>query len=172
MKGLLIYRIASFIIVIVAAFLGFASLFALLMALGNPALLLSVFVIVAVVIYSFTSFIFLIKGIDGRNQLQPKLKDWIKVNAYVAIVFVFMNIFQSITIISNPVILNEALKQISAVQKTAAPVSMDVMIKIVKAVIWFLLVYAIILGMHISATFRLLKQYAHLFETQNRNDQF
>lgn len=75
------------------------SLFALLIALSNPALLLSLFVIVAVVIYSFSSFIFLVKGIDQQRVLKSGLQDLIKVNAYVAIIFVGMNIFQSVSII-------------------------------------------------------------------------
>ena len=42
-------------------------------------------------------------------------------------------------------------------------------LKVMKAVIWFLLFYAIILLIHIQITFRLLKQYAHLFGETNKN---
>ena len=64
-----IYRIFSYFLLVIAAILGIAALFALLFALSNPALLLSVFVIVAVVIYSIASFLFLLNGIDGKRQL-------------------------------------------------------------------------------------------------------
>lgn len=171
MSNLLFYKIASYILLIVAALLGLAALFALLMALSNPALLLSVFVVIAVVIYSVASFLFLLNGIDGKRQLQPKLRDWIKVNAYVAIVFVVMNIFQSITVISNPAVLNEAMKQVAEIQGAASPVSATLMIKIAKAITWALLFYSVILGIHISTTFRLLKQYAGLFGSNTDNTQ-
>lgn len=75
----ILYRILSYFLLIIAAILGIAALFALLIALSNPALLLSVFVIVAVVIYSVASFLFLLNGIDGKRQLQTKLRDWIKI---------------------------------------------------------------------------------------------
>lgn len=157
------YRISSYILLVIAVIIGIAALFTLLIALSNPALLLSVFVVIAVVIYSIASFLFLINGIDGKRQLQPKLKDWIKVNGYVAIVFVVMNIFQSVTIISNPAVLNDAMKQVAEMQNNTAPVSTTLMIKVAKAIVWALLFYCVILGMHISTTFRLLKQYAGLF---------
>ena len=166
---MLLYRILSYVLLVVAAIFGIAALFALLIALSNPALLLSVFVIVAVVIYSIASFLFLINGINGNRHLQPKLRDWIKVNAYVALVFVMMNIFQSVAVLQNPAILSEAVKQVSDMQQSKSPLSADFMLRIMKAVVWVLLFYAIILGIHISFTFRYLKQYAHLFGPRNTN---
>lgn len=166
---MLLYRILSYVLLVVAAIFGIAALFALLIALSNPALLLSVFVIVAVVIYSIASFLFLINGINGNRQLQPKLRDWIKVNAYVALVFVLMNIFQSVAVLQNPAVLYEAVKQVSDMQQSKSPLSADFMLRIMKAVVWVLLFYAIILGIHISFTFRYLKQYAHRFGPRNTN---
>ena len=168
---MLLYRIFSYFLLVIAAIFGIAALFALLIALSNPALLLSVFVIVAVVIYTIASFLFLLKGIDGKQQLQPRLRDWIKVNAYVAGVFVVMNIFQSVAVLQNPAILSEAVKQVVDMQQSKSPVSADWMLRIMKAVVWFMLFYAIILGIHISFTFRYLKQYAHLFGPTNTNQQ-
>ena len=163
MMNLTIYRIFSYFLLVMAAILGIASLFALLIALTNPAFLLSVFVIVAVVIYSVTSFLFLHNGLDGKRQQQPKLRDWIKVNAYVAIVFVVLNIVQSISVIQNPAALNEAVNQVSTMQETKSPLPTALMLKAMKGVVWFLLFYALILGTHILFTFRFLKEQAHLF---------
>lgn len=170
MKSLLLYRIFSYFLLGIGALLGIASLFALLVALSNPALLLSVFVIIAVVIYSITSFLFLLNGIDGKQQLKPKMKDLINVNAYVALVFVMMNIFQSVSVIYNPGILNDAIKQMTEMQGAKTPLPADLLLKVLKAIIWFLLFYALVLGTHISMTFRLLKQYAHLFGEKDIDD--
>ena len=170
MKSLLLYRISSYFLLIIAAIFGIAALFVLLIALSNPPLLLSVFIIVAVVIYSIASFLFMLKGIDGKRQLQPKLRDWIKVNAYVGLVFVIMNIIQSIAVLQNPAILTDAVKQVVDMQQSNSPVSAALMLSIMKAVVWFLLGYAIILGVHISFTLRYLKQYAHLFGEKKNND--
>lgn len=170
MNKLVVYRIFSYFLIAIAALLGIASLFALLIALSNPALLISVFVIIAVVLYSFSSFFFLLNGIDGKQQLKPKTKDLINVNAYVALVFVMMNIFQSVSVISNPGILNDAMKQVAEFQNAKSPLPTALILKVMKGVIWFLLFYALILGAHISMTFRLMKQYAHLFRDNNIDD--
>jgi hypothetical protein len=98
------------------------------------------------------------------------MKDLIKVNAYVAFVFVMMNIFQSVSVIGNPGILNDAMKQVTDLQNAQSPLPAGLIMKIMKGVIWFLLFYALTLGAHVSMTFRLLKQYAHLFGDKNVDD--
>jgi hypothetical protein len=161
---LTLYRILSYILIIIAAILGIAALFALLIALANPILLLSVFMLAAVVMYSFSSFIFFTNGIDGKQNQKTKRRDFIKANAYVAIVFAFLNIFQSVSLIANPALLNEAINQFSATQASASPLPLGLMVTVIKAATWFLLFYGIALIIHIQITFKLLKQYHHLFE--------
>ncbi len=171
-KKFTFYRISSYFLIIIAALFGFMSLFALLIALSNPALLLNVFVIVAVVIYSFSSFVFLVKGIDQQQRMKSGMQDLIKVNAYVAVLFVGMNIFQSVSILQNPAALSSAMNQFPAMQNTKSPLSPAFMLKMVKAIVWFMLFYSLVLGVHVSVTFRLLKQYAALFnKEQGGNDQ-
>lgn len=164
MKLLSIYRIISYLLVIIAGILGFAVLFALLLALANPALLLSVFIAVAVVLYTFSSFVFLIKGVDGKQKLRSRMKDFIKVNAYVSIVFAVMNIIQAVSVILTPTILNDAMSQIASMQQSPTPLPAGTVLKVVKGMIWFLLVYGILLSVHIQITFRLMKQHASVFE--------
>lgn len=171
MKSLLLYRIVSYVLLVVAVILGIAALFTLLIALANPALLISVFVVVAVVLYSVSSFLFLHNGIDGKQTLKVKLRDFIRVNGYVAIVFVTMNIFQSITVIIEPSVLNHAVNDFAAAQQSKTPVPKGLFLTFMKAAIWFLLIYAVALGYHILATFRYLKQYAALFDEQPKNNQ-
>lgn len=170
MKSLTIYRIFSYVLITIAILLGLASLFALLIALSNPVLLISVFIIITVVIYSFSSFLFLNNGIDGKRKLKPGMKDLIKVNAYVALVFVIMNIIQFFTVMSNSAVLNDAMNQVKTFQNNQSPLSNDLMIKMMKGIMWFLFLYAVVLGVHISMTFRLLKQYDHLFTDKNLDD--
>lgn len=163
MSKLAFYRIVSYFLLIVAVILGIAALFTLLIALANPALLISVFVVVAVVLYSISSFLFLHNGIDGKQKLKTKLRDFIKVNAYVSIVFAAMNIIQSLVVIIDPSTLTIAVNEFAAAQQSATPLPTGLFLKIMKVAMWFLLIYAVALGYHISSTFRYLKQYAHLF---------
>lgn len=170
MTQLNIYRILSYILITIAIILGIAVLLALLLALANPALLLSVFVAAAVVLYSFSSFLFLINGIDGKRKQKPKLKDFIKVNAYVAVVFAVMNVFQAVSVIANPSVLNEVLNQAMAMQKTTTPLPMGFMLKILKGMVWFLLFYGIVLIVHIQLSFSMIRKFGNLFDDKQDED--
>lgn len=163
-----LYRIFSYFLLIIAAFLGIGLLAVLFIALANPAMLLNVFVGAAVVLYSISSFLFLINGIDGKKQLKPGLKDFIRVNAFVALFFCVMNIFQSITVIMNPTVLGEAINQLPQLT-TGQQLPKDTILKVLKATMWFLLAYSIILFAHIQISFSLLKKHAHLFGTKTED---
>jgi membrane protease YdiL (CAAX protease family) len=173
MKSILnIYRIISYILLIIACILGIGVLATFFVALANPALLLNVFVAAAVVMYSISSFLFLVQGIDGNKQLRQGMKDFIRVNAFVATFFSIMSIFQSVTVIMNPSVLTEAINQFPQVG-TGKELPKEMMLKVLKATMWFLLFYSLLLMVHIQISFRLLKQYAHLFgshTTENNNN--
>lgn len=170
MKSLVLYRIFSYFIIAIAALLGIVSFFLLLVGLSNPEILIYVFVMVAVVIYSLASFFFLLNGIDGKQQLKPKTKDLININAYLAFVFVMMLVFFSISRLSNPSLINEAAKDMVSRQPSKSPLTVGLALKFIQALLLFLLFYALVLGTHISMTFRLMKQYAHLFGEKKSDD--
>lgn len=166
---LTLYRIFSYFLLIIAAFLGIGVLAGFFIALANPALLLNIFIAAAVVMYSISSFLFLINGIDGKKQLKAGMKDFIRVNAFVAVFFCVMNIFQSITVITNPSVLTEALNQLPQMS-TGQQLPKEMILKILKGTMWFLLIYSMILFAHIQISFRLLKEFAHLFGNSNTTE--
>ena len=170
MKSLVLYRIFSYFLIAIAALLGIVSFFLLLVGLGNPEILIEVFIMVAAVIYSFASFFFLLNGIDGKQKLKPKTKDLININAYLAFVFVMMLAFFSISELSNPTAIKDIAKEMASKQPPKSPLTMGLALKFMQAFLLFFLLYAVILGTHISMTFRLMKQYAHLFGEKKQDD--
>jgi hypothetical protein len=170
MNSFIFYRISSYFLLIIAIILGLVALLGLLIALSNPSLLLRVFVIVAVVIYSIASFQFLLNGIDGKRQLQPKFRDLIKVNAYVTIVFVMVLIIDSFITLNTPSAFTDVVNQMPVSKQSKTQFSAAFMIRMMKAIIWFIIFYAIVLGFHIMQTFQYLKQYAHLFAEKKNNN--
>ena len=137
------------------------------MALGNPPLFLGVFMLAAFSIYFFCTFRFLHRGILQQKHLNPKLRDWIKVNAYVTMPFAVLNFMQSFTIISKPSLLGDVVKQMVEMQQR-----MDVPAqpagaydKMLLALLYIMLVFAVILLVHLMCSFSFLKKYQHLFGT-------
>jgi hypothetical protein len=159
------YRILSFILLPIAAFIGIGVLLSLMVALANPAMLLNVFIGACVVLYQFLSYRFLVKGIDNQQVLKASFKDWIKVNAFVTIVFSVMSIIQFITVLRDPAFMQKMTESFSAMQVQAsnAP-SKEVLMKMIKGVAYFMLGYTVALLAHIFITFKLLRQYQPLFK--------
>jgi|GEM_PF-217292 len=157
------YRILSFILLPIAALMGIVTLIALLAALVNPPLLLGVFLLSSVVIYVISSFIFLQKGIDNKQMCRHSLRDWIRVNAFVTIVFCALAFLNTATLLTNPKLFMEAVTQGLARQNQAL-LPEATLIKVMKGVLYFLLAFAGILLVHIVLTFRILKTYRHMFK--------
>lgn len=165
MKQLTIFRILSFILVPIAALFGIMTLMTLLTALANPALLLIVFILAAFVIYTFTSLTFLVRGIDTGRPLKPGLRDWIRVNAYVAGFMGFMCLMNVISLaFMHESDLREYVGKAIAAQPNVPPMlNVELFVTVLKIAAWFMGFVSVILLIHIRINFRLMKLYQHLF---------
>ena len=164
-SSLTIYRILSYLLLFVALISSFNLLASLIIALANPSILLQVFLSATIVLYSFSSFAFLKRGIDGGNKLKNGLKDFIKVNGYVAAVLSLLMIIAGAAAILSPELLKKASEMMPAMPGNNE-ISKSDFSSLLKRLVWFMLIYGIILLIHIQITFRLLKQYAHLFDAK------
>lgn len=132
-------------------------------ALSSPAALLPVFTMVATVIYVFTSFSFLQKAIVQQQAVKARLRDWIRVNAFVALFVAISSLMQGVTLLANPAIMKEALEQANSMMKQMnQPVTYDLM-AMMRGVLYFIIGFAAVLLTHIFISFQLLKKYKEYF---------
>lgn len=165
MKALLIvYRLLTFILLPIAAILGFLDIPLLFLALANPAALLPVFAITCIIIYVFTSLSFLTKGILGGKECKASLRDWIRVNAFVSIAFCGLGVIEYLTLIKNKSIAGEVVKQ--AMQQQTIPPGMTApqLEQLLLKFLFIFFIFSVILIVHILMSFRLLKQFNYLFK--------
>jgi hypothetical protein len=161
-----LYKVLSFIIMLIALLLSFIVIAGLLVALANPVLLLNVFILGAVVIYSFTSFSFLQKGLIRKQKVKSRLKDWIKVNAYVSLFLCSLFFLNGTSVLmSSDMVLMKITEEFMS-QQAGLPEGLNIalMLKVIKAASMFLLITGLIGLMHIRTTLRLVKEYNYLFE--------
>ena len=161
-----IYKILSFILLPIGSLLGLICLMGLLIAIGNPSILLPLSLLICTVIYIISSFIFLQKGLIKGTKCKHPLKDWIKVNAYVSLFFASMSVVQFITLALHPALLQQFIDQSIAMQKNIPPDAAAMMPRILKTVMYFFLTFGIILMAHIALSLNFLKQSASLFEEE------
>jgi hypothetical protein len=165
-QNLKLYTVLTYILIPIALFFGFLDVLILFSSLSNPSALIMVFIIACLVIYTFSSYKFLKLGIEREIVQTLKLKDWIKVNAYVSFFLCSLFFVNSISVLvsTNTVLLkfiDEFLQQQPNMPKE---ITNALVLSILKGVSVFLLITGIIGIVHIRTTLRLVKQQAHLFE--------
>lgn len=161
-----LYTVLSYILIPIALFFAFLDIALLLSSLANASVLIMVFIIACLVIYTFASFKFLKAGIEKEIAQTAKLKDWIKVNAYVSFFLCSLFFINAISVlISSDIVLLKFIDEFLESQPSIPKeLTSALMLSLLKGVSVFLLITGIVGLMHIRTSLRLLKQYAYLFE--------
>ncbi len=166
MKQLTIFRVLTYILLPIAGVFGLMDIFMLLIALSNIPFLFTVFMIAAFVIYVFASLKFLTKGIDTGRPCKASLRDWIRVNAFVT---VFMSVTTlisvgSILMLSDTALHEMALEMKNSIKDAPPLLNPAIFVKAIKTAAWFMGALSLLLLVHITMNFRLMKQHRHLFQ--------
>lgn len=117
----------------------------------NPKLLFSLFIWLSVLLYTNLSAVFARHVMAKGNSLRYKLKEWIKVNAFVTIIYAII----VIGVICFGLIEKSYIEQIS--KATSVPVFM------LHNVIFIFIGCMLLLIIHVLLTFRYLKQFDDRF---------
>ncbi|MET0298710.1 MAG: hypothetical protein ABW036_03080 [Flavitalea sp.] len=164
MKNLVIYRILAYLLLFVAAFLSAGIFLSIPAALMAPATLLPLFLMSCIVIYTYCSWRFLVRGIDKNMVLKPSLRDLIRINGYITLVLAGLMLFQMIVMLTQPGLINEILDQLRAAQPEGAEITDEMLIKWTHFILRFLTAYSALLVVHTLLTLRMIKQYAYVFD--------
>jgi hypothetical protein len=131
------------------------TVFLLLFALSNPALLLQCFLMAAVVLYGWFANRFYLQIILRKLPMTKKQKDWLQVNAIVAFAFSVISIAGIAVVLFHPEIMQEELKQFE-VQSNYTPGQFANFAYV------FLAIY-LTLFTHIIWTYLLMRKYKDYF---------
>jgi len=161
-----LYLVLSYILIPIALFFGFMVSIAFIIAFANPSVLLPAFAMACIVIYSFSSFKFLKLGIEREQILTNKLKDWIKVNAYVSLLMFCLIFLNAVGIfLSNDASLIHYSDNLIAQQSGLPPgFNSQLYVKILRIASYFLFVIGAVGILHIRMTLKLVRDNDHLFE--------
>jgi len=163
---LTIYRIFSFLLLPVAIIYTVVFLMFIRAAFDNPTMLIPLFLVACVAIYSFASLNFLIRGVDGKKVLGRSSKDWLRVNAIVSAIFAILMISQCIVFIMHPEMLQDLAtqaKQNAGAELKANNATIENYLRVTS---YFFLVYAIVLLTHVILSFYYTKMYNYLFQNE------
>jgi hypothetical protein len=167
---LIFYRVLSYLLLPFALFLSFMAAILLLTAFGNISALLPLFIVTATVIYIFSSLTFIHRAILPSQPVKASLKDWIRVNAFVALSFGVLFIIQGIYLRGNEVFMEEVQRQMEAMTKQVGPEAMAKinLNQLMATVLNIMLVLGSVLIGHVLLGLVFLKKYGYLF-TEKRS---
>lgn len=165
---IIVYRILSFLLLPIAVLFSISCLLLITTAFANPTMLLPLFIIVCVVIYSFASLNFLLKGIDRQKFLGKSAKDWLRVNAIVSAIFAVLMISQCTIVIMHPEMLHSIIAQAKLNAGSQLKLNSDEIVQYMRNCCYIFLVYAIILFVHVLFSFQLMRSYSFLFQHQDQ----
>ena len=149
-----VYRLLSFIINSIAFLLAVSVIFSIPLLFSSSATMLSAFIMLAVILYSWFSFQFRRQVLQKREVVRHTLKDWVRVNGIVTLIFCFMTIISVTSLLQNPQSFTSALKGIG----------LEVPLKSITGLFYGMLVYAVLLFVHILWTFSLMKKNQEFFQ--------
>jgi hypothetical protein len=150
----IIYRILSLIINAVALMLALSLLASIPMLISSAQTMLSAFMMLAVILYSWFSFRFRREVLQQQKTVKHSLRDWVRVNGIVTLVFSIISIIGIIPLLINPQPFVDAVRNFGVVMPLKTAVGF----------FYFMLVYAIILLVHILWTFALIKKNRAFFQ--------
>jgi len=153
---MIIYRILNFIVTLFCSLLAMITLFGIIMALANPSVLFQCFLMVSVVLYGWFANRFFAYVIIGKRKMSKKQKDWLQVNAIVALIFSMLGMISCIAIVTNPAQLDELIKQL--------PSEAGITSKTFLNISYGLFVICSILFAHIIWTYLLVRRNKEYFE--------
>lgn len=150
----IIYRILSLIINTVAMMLTLSLVGSIPMLISSPQTLLSAFMMIAVILYSWFSFKFRREVLQKQATVSHSLRDWVRVNGMVTMIFCMISIISIIPLLANPQPFVEAIKNFGITMP----------LKTITTFCYVMLVYAIVLLAHILWTFALIRKHKAFFQ--------
>jgi len=159
---LIIYGVLSFFINIIAFFIAISLVVIIPVFVGTPVLWLPMFLIIAVVLYTWFSNKFRKKVLMRKEAVNHSLHDLIRVNGFIAVLFSFLNISSIINIIRNPSTYFAATKEFA--KQFGQGGQQNFTIQNIQVLTSVMLLYLIALFVHVFWTFALLKRNKEFFQ--------
>jgi hypothetical protein len=162
MKGLVLYRILSFIVTIFCSFLTALLFLSLMAMLANPSIGIIVFILLSVVLYAWYARRFFFIAYVQKGSFTNRQKDWLQVNAIVALLFSLYCLVTAVAYLLRPAELTKAVNQLPDEFLEESKVSVAYLVQMMASIFKVLIFACSALLVHIIWTYRLLRQHMQL----------
>lgn len=150
----IIYRLLSVVVNMVAVFLAASLAMSLPMVFTSPPMLLPAFMMAAIVLYAWFSYKFHRDVLQKKVPVKKSLRDWIRVNGIVTMIYGFIIIASMAMVFKNPQIFVEQIKQYG-VEFPVENLNNIILIFLLLGIVWVV---------HVLWTFALVKKNKAFFQ--------
>lgn len=165
MNQIKVFRILTYVLAVPTAFLAFFTFFGLFVAIANPQMLIPIFILACVVVYIITSIVFLEKTVIKKKPTKKHIKDLLKINGIIAVLFSVMCLIDFVSMLMQPANVATGISKAFAENPNLMPpqITKEIMVKMIWVMFSFISVYSILLLIHYVIGLKLRKQYDSLF---------
>lgn len=156
--GYWFYRILGFIDNLIAFFFLFATLINFAAMGVNPTLLLPLFIAISLLIYTNLAGIFARQVLVQGKTMKASLKDWIKVNGIVTLIYSIVLLMAMGTVLASQSLIGQLSKTI------------DYPVNMIRGVAVFMVVCSVLLLVHVLQTLKYLKRFGASFQDPEQSD--
>jgi hypothetical protein len=128
--------------------------FSIPVLVSSPITLLSAFLMIAVILYAWYSFRFYREVVLQQKAVKHSLKDMVRVNGIVTLVFSVIIMLNVLILLKNPVLFTDSIKNYGV----------DMPLKNITGFFYAMFFYAASLLTHVVWTFSLLKKNKQYFQ--------
>lgn len=164
-KKYLFYRILGYINNFVAIFFLFLTLMSFAITGFQSSVLLYLFIFLAILIYTNLTAVFGRHVMVRGNNLRSKLKDWIKVNAIVALLFAGFMLASILFVFIDQSFVQKVTDMYANMEGVTSEMA-EQMVPMLKGVLVFFGLCMLILIIHVILTFRYLKMFGNHFSNE------
>ncbi|GAA4304105.1 hypothetical protein [Compostibacter hankyongensis] len=118
----------------------------------QPSLLLPLFIAFSILLYTNLSVVFARQVLQARKYLRTRLKDWIRVNAYVTLIYSVFQFLLLLVVLTGSNVLETMGERLGMSVGT------------VRGVALFCMASSVLLGVHVVLSFRYLRRYGAYFQ--------
>jgi len=165
-KKYLFYRILGGINNFVAIFFLFLTLMSFATIGLQSSLLLYFFVFIAILIYTNLTTVFARHVLVRGNYIRRRIKDWIRVNAIVALLFSGFMIVSILYVLNNHIFIEKMTELYSGMEGVTDEMIQQA-IPVARGILIFFLLCMVILIIHVILSFRYIKRFADKFKDQD-----
>jgi len=165
MKLIKLYKPLTYFLVLPTAIIALFSFVGFFIAIANPPFLLDVFITACAVVYFISAFIFFWRTLICQKTCKKIIKDLIKINGFIAILFAVKIIVAFVALLVDSNLLKAGIEEAMAQNTASFPptVTKEMIIKFAMFFMGLITLYATVLLVHIIVSFRLVKEFASSF---------